>query len=75
MPSRETAKVAEILEGDKRVEQSSKGHAVTIRLDTEIDVSRGCVLERGTSSVQVRCLQLLSFGWMTAVWSQAGISG
>ena len=47
MPSRETAKVAEILEGDKRVEQSSKGHAVTIRLDTEIDVSRGCVLERG----------------------------
>lgn len=46
MPSRETAKVTNILDGDQKVEQSSKGHAVTIQLDTEIDVSRGCVLER-----------------------------
>lgn len=46
MPSRETAKVTNILDGDKKVEKSSKGHAVTIQLDTEIDVSRGCVLER-----------------------------
>jgi len=46
MPSRETAKVTNILDGDKRVEKSSKGHAVTLQLDTEIDVSRGCVLEK-----------------------------
>lgn len=46
MPSRETAKVTNILDGDQKVEQSSKGHAVTIQLDTEIDVSRRCVLER-----------------------------
>ena len=32
MPSRETAKVAEILEGDKRVEQSSKGYVYEDRL-------------------------------------------
>ncbi|MGN0360218.1 MAG: adenylyl-sulfate kinase [Hominisplanchenecus sp.] len=44
MPSRETAKVTNILDGDKPVEKSDKGHAVTIQLDTEIDVSRGCVL-------------------------------
>jgi bifunctional enzyme CysN/CysC len=46
MPSKETAKVAHILDGDKTVERSSKGHAVTIQLDTEIDVSRGCILEK-----------------------------
>ena len=46
MPSRETAKVTNILDGDKPVEKSDKGHAVTIQLDTEIDVSRGCVLEK-----------------------------
>ncbi len=46
MPSREKAKVIGILQGDQPVEQSSCGQAVTIQLDTEIDVSRGCVLER-----------------------------
>ena len=46
MPSREEAKVTNILDGNKKVERSSKGHAVTIQLDTEIDVSRGCVLEK-----------------------------
>lgn len=46
IPSRETAKVTNILDGDKPVEKSDKGHAVTIQLDTEIDVSRGCVLEK-----------------------------
>lgn len=46
LPSRESAKVTRILEGDKDVERSSRGHAVTISLDSEIDISRGCVLER-----------------------------
>lgn len=46
MPSGESAKVIRIFDGDKEVEKSSRGHAVTIQLDTEIDVSRGCVLER-----------------------------
>lgn len=46
MPSREKAKVTGILQGDIAVEKSSCGHAVTIQLDTEIDISRGCVLEK-----------------------------
>ncbi|MBO5303542.1 MAG: adenylyl-sulfate kinase [Lachnospiraceae bacterium] len=46
LPSKETAKVTEILQGDKNVETSGKGRAVTICLDTEIDISRGCVLEK-----------------------------
>ncbi len=46
MPSGESAKVIGIFDGDKEVKKSSRGHAVTIQLDTEIDVSRGCVLER-----------------------------
>ncbi|MBO5522779.1 MAG: adenylyl-sulfate kinase, partial [Roseburia sp.] len=46
LPSGETAKVSHILETDREVEKSSKGHAVTIQLDTEIDVSRGCVIEK-----------------------------
>lgn len=45
-PSGESAKVTSILQGDQKVEVSSKGQAVTISLDTEIDVSRGCVLEK-----------------------------
>ncbi len=46
LPSRETSTVKEILEGDRPVEESSIGHPVTISLDTEIDVSRGCVLTK-----------------------------
>ncbi len=46
LPSRETSTVKEILEGDQSVGASSIGHPVTISLDTEIDVSRGCVLTK-----------------------------
>lgn len=45
-PSGESAKIASILQGDQNVLVSQKGYAVTISLDTEIDVSRGCVLEK-----------------------------
>lgn len=44
LPSGETAKVTGIYQGDKQVEASGKGQAVTITLDTEIDISRGCVM-------------------------------
>ena len=46
MPSRESAKVTNIFQGDVPVEKSGSGQAVTIQLDTEIDVSRGCILEK-----------------------------
>lgn len=46
LPSGESAKISMLLDGDRKVEESGKGHAVTVCLDTEIDVSRGCVLEK-----------------------------
>ncbi len=46
LPSRETSTVKSILEGDQYVEESGIGHPVTISLDTEVDVSRGCVLTK-----------------------------
>lgn len=44
LPSKEKAKVKTILDAGKEVTESSRGHAVTILLDSEVDVSRGCVL-------------------------------
>lgn len=43
-PSNETAAVKGILIGNKNVEEAYTGQAVTIQLDKEVDVSRGCVL-------------------------------
>lgn len=44
LPSNESAKVKGILNGDKEVTEAGAGQAVTIQLDKEVDVSRGCVL-------------------------------
>lgn len=44
LPSNETATVKAILVGDKDSEKAVAGQAVTIQLDREVDVSRGCVL-------------------------------
>ncbi len=44
LPSGERAAAARILRGSDEVERASAGMAVTIQLDSEIDVSRGCVL-------------------------------
>ena len=63
MPSRESARVTNILEGDKKVEKSGKGHAVTIQLDTEIDVSRGCVLSKNYQ-LNVGSMFTASLLWM-----------
>lgn len=46
MPSKESAKVTKIFRGDTQVEKSGSGQAVTIQLDTEIDISRGCILQK-----------------------------
>ncbi len=47
LPSGETAHVKRILDAAKEVECSGKGHAVTLALDKEIDISRGSVLVKG----------------------------
>lgn len=44
LPSGEKANVKGILVTDKEVDYASKGQAVTIQLDREVDVSRGCVI-------------------------------
>lgn len=62
-PSGETAKVSSILQGDKEMERSEKGAAVTISLDTEVDVSRGCVLEKNYS-LKVGSMFAASILWM-----------
>ena len=46
LPSNEKAVVKRIIDAGKDVETSDTGHAVTIALDREVDVSRGCVLTR-----------------------------
>ncbi len=47
LPSKEIAHVKRIVVGDKDSEKASKGQPVTIQLDREVDVSRGCVLTDG----------------------------
>lgn len=47
LPSNETAKVKTILVGDQNSQQAYAGQPVTIQLDKEVDVSRGCVLSKG----------------------------
>lgn len=49
LPSREEAKVKSILVGFEEREKAEKGNPVTIQLDKEVDVSRGCVLVKGTN--------------------------
>lgn len=44
LPSGEKAKVQQILLADKEVTSARKGQPITISLDKEIDVSRGCVI-------------------------------
>lgn len=44
LPSNETAKVKSIHVGFDTVDSAQKGQPVTIQLDHEVDVSRGCVL-------------------------------
>ncbi len=64
MPSGETAVVTGILQGDKKVDKSSKGYAVTVQLDTEIDVSRGCVLQKNDARLETGTLFVGSLLWM-----------
>ncbi len=49
LPSYEKASVKSILYTNKNVEEAHAGEPVTISLDREVDVSRGCVLARDAS--------------------------
>lgn len=49
LPSNEKAHVKQILMTDKDVKTAFKGQPVTITLDKEVDVSRGCVIAKDTN--------------------------
>ncbi len=48
LPGGEKAKIQQIYRTDEEVQMVSSGMPVTVCLDREVDVSRGCVLTRGT---------------------------
>ncbi len=61
LPSNEKAHVKSILVGDRTEAEAQKGQPVTIQLDREVDVSRGCVLTKNadlkiSSSIQATIL-------------------
>ncbi|MBO4793694.1 MAG: sulfate adenylyltransferase, partial [Deltaproteobacteria bacterium] len=49
LPSGTKAGVKSILAGNEPVSSAGEGQPVTIELDAEVDVSRGCVLAKGTA--------------------------
>lgn len=66
LPSGEKACVESILVLDKQAQEAEKGQAVTIQLNREIDVSRGCVLTKDTNLI-VSNMFTVSLLWMDDV--------
>lgn len=63
LPSNEKAKVKSILVTDKNVQTAFSGQPVTITLDKEVDVSRGCVFVKNTNIATYKRLTV-SLLWM-----------
>jgi sulfate adenylyltransferase subunit 1 len=63
LPSNERANVKGILVADKESQTAYKGQPVTISLDKEVDVSRGCVLVKDTNLAPYKRLTV-SLLWM-----------
>lgn len=63
LPSGENARVQSVLLTDRETQRAEKGSPVTIQLDKEIDVSRGCVLVQGTQ-LKVSNMFSASLLWM-----------
>ncbi len=63
LPSGESAHVKTILVGDRESGSASAGQPVTITLDREVDVSRGCILEKG-SGIQATDAIIATILWM-----------
>ena len=71
LPSNEKATVKRIIESGKDVDKSDCGHAVTISLDREVDVSRGCVLVKDTEPMTGNLLTVRLL-WMDDSYLVAG---
>lgn len=63
LPSGEKAHIKTILVADQSAETAHKGQPVTITLDKEVDVSRGCVLSKDTDIPVCKNLSV-SLLWM-----------
>lgn len=63
LPSKESAEIQSILLADRKVKTAGKGNPVTLQLDKEIDVSRGCVFVSGTQ-LKVSNMFSASILWM-----------
>lgn len=63
LPSNEKAKVKQLLAAGKDVKTAFKGQPVTITLDKEVDVSRGCVIAKDTKLASYLKLNV-SILWM-----------
>jgi bifunctional enzyme CysN/CysC len=63
LPSNEKAKVKSLLVTDKEMDSAAVGQPVTIQLDREVDVSRGCVLTTA-ENIQVADMFTATILWM-----------
>lgn len=63
LPSGEKAEIEGILVGDQKTMEAEKGQAVTVSLNREVDVSRGCVLVKD-DSLTVSTMFTASVLWM-----------
>ena len=63
LPSGEKARIKGILVGDRESARAYKGQPVTVTLDKEVDVSRGCVLVKDTDLAVYKHLTV-SLLWM-----------
>lgn len=63
LPSNEKAKVKSLLVADKEMDSAAVGQPVTIQLDREVDVSRGCVLTTA-ENIQVADMFTAMILWM-----------
>lgn len=63
LPSNERAKVKSLLVTDREADSAAAGQPVTIQLDREVDVSRGCVLTTA-DTIQVTDMFTATILWM-----------
>lgn len=63
LPSNEKANVKSVFVTDKEVKSAHKGQPVTITLDKEVDVSRGCVLSKNADIAVYKSSRSHFFGW------------
>lgn len=66
LPSGEKAEVETIFAADQKTEQAEMGQAVTVSLNREVDISRGCVLVKD-ASLTVSTMFTASILWMDDV--------